>query len=94
MRIDDKTFYVLEDNARTPSGVSYMLENRQAMMRLFPDLFAAYAVAPVSHYPELLLDTLRAVAPKGVDDPTVVLLTPGQFNSAYFEHAFLAQEIV
>jgi len=93
VRIDDKTFTVLEDNARTPSGVSYMLENRQAMMRLFPDLFSAYAVAPVSHYPELLLDTLRAVAPKGVDDPVVVLLTPGQFNSAYFEHAFLAQEM-
>ncbi len=93
VRIDAETFYVLEDNARTPSGVSYMLENRQAMMRLFPDLFGAYSVAPVSHYPELLLDTLRAVAPKGVDDPTVVLLTPGQFNSAYFEHAFLAQEM-
>ena len=93
VRIDDKTFTVLEDNARTPSGVSYMLENRQAMMRLFPDLFSAYSVAPVSHYPELLLDTLRAVAPKGVDDPVVVLLTPGQFNSAYFEHAFLAQEM-
>jgi len=93
VRIDAKTFYVLEDNARTPSGVSYMLENRQAMMRLFPDLFAAYPVAPVSHYPELLLDTLRAVAPKEVEDPTVVLLTPGQYNSAYFEHAFLAQEM-
>ncbi len=93
VRIDAETFYVLEDNARTPSGVSCVLENRQAMMRLFPDLFGAYSVAPVSHYPELLLDTLRAVAPKGVDDPTVVLLTPGQFNSAYFEHAFLAQEM-
>jgi uncharacterized circularly permuted ATP-grasp superfamily protein len=93
VRIDAETFYVLEDNARTPSGVSYMLENRQAMMRLFPDLFGAYPVAPVTHYPELLLDTLRAVAPKGTDDPTVVLLTPGQYNSAYFEHAFLAQEM-
>lgn len=93
VRIDAETFYVLEDNARTPSGVSYMLENRQAMMRLFPDLFGAYSVAPVSHYPELLADTLRAVAPRGVEDPTVVLLTPGQYNSAYFEHAFLAQEM-
>lgn len=93
VRVDAETFYVLEDNARTPSGISYMLENRQAMMRLFPDLFGTHAVAPVSHYPELLQDTLRAVAPRGVDDPTVVLLTPGQYNSAYFEHAFLAQEM-
>ena len=93
VRIDAETFYVLEDNARTPSGVSYMLENRQAMMRLFPDLFSAHSVAPVSHYPELLQATLRSVAPRGVDDPTVVLLTPGQYNSAYFEHAFLAQEM-
>lgn len=93
VRIDPETFYVLEDNARTPSGVSYMLENRQIMMRLFPDLFAQHAVAPVGHYPELLLETLRSVAPRGVDDPCVVLLTPGQFNSAYFEHAFLAEQM-
>ncbi|WP_142848016.1 circularly permuted type 2 ATP-grasp protein [Telmatospirillum sp. J64-1] len=93
VRVDAETFYVLEDNARTPSGVSYMLENRQAMMRLFPDLFASHSIAPVNHYPELLLETLRSVAPRGVDDPTVVVLTPGQYNSAYFEHAFLAQEM-
>jgi uncharacterized circularly permuted ATP-grasp superfamily protein len=93
VRVDAETFYVLEDNARTPSGVSYMLENRQAMMRLFPELFAKHRVAPVSHYPELLLETLRSVAPRGNADPTIVLMTPGQFNSAYFEHAFLAQEM-
>lgn len=86
-------FYVLEDNLRVPSGVSYMIENRKMMMRLFPELFARNRVAPVEHYPDLLLDTLRAVAPKGVPDPTVVVLTPGRFNSAYFEHAFLAQQM-
>ncbi|SCA57955.1 conserved hypothetical protein [Candidatus Terasakiella magnetica] len=93
VRIDEETFYVLEDNARTPSGVSYMLENRQAMMRLFPDLFHSNNIAPVSHYPELLLETLRSVSPRGIENPNVVLMTPGQFNSAYFEHAFLAQEM-
>jgi uncharacterized circularly permuted ATP-grasp superfamily protein len=86
-------YYVLEDNLRVPSGVSYMLEDRKAMMRLFPELFARYSVAPVEHYPDLLLETLRSVAPAGVRDPTVVLLTPGAFNSAYFEHAFLAQQM-
>lgn len=86
-------FYVLEDNLRVPSGVSYMLEDRRMMMRLFPDLFSMYSVAPVEHYPELLLDNLRSVAPDGINDPTVVLLTPGRFNSAYFEHAFLAQQM-
>jgi uncharacterized circularly permuted ATP-grasp superfamily protein len=86
-------FYVLEDNMRVPSGVSYMLEDRKMMMRLFPDLFAQNEVAPVDHYPDLLLDTLRQVAPAGVTDPTVVLLTPGSFNSAYFEHTFLAQQM-
>ncbi len=93
VRVDSETFYVLEDNARTPSGVSYMLENRQIMMRLFPDLFTEHTVAPVEHYPELLLDTLQSVAPKRAEDPCVVLLTPGQYNSAYFEHAYLAQEM-
>lgn len=93
VRVDAETFYVLEDNARTPSGVSYMLENRQTMMRLFPDLFAKNNVAPVSHYPELLLETLRSVAPHGKNQPTIVLMTPGQYNSAYYEHAFLAQEM-
>jgi uncharacterized circularly permuted ATP-grasp superfamily protein len=86
-------FYVLEDNLRVPSGVSYMLENRKMMMRLFPELFARQSVAPVEHYPDVLLETLRAVAPAPVEDPTVVLLTPGSYNSAYFEHTFLAQQM-
>ena len=87
------TYYVLEDNLRVPSGVSYMLENRKMMMRLFPDLFSEHRVAPVAHYPDLLLDTLRSVAPGSVNEPTVVVLTPGMYNSAYFEHAFLAQQM-
>ncbi|MDP4300535.1 circularly permuted type 2 ATP-grasp protein [Leptothrix discophora] len=87
------TYYVLEDNLRVPSGVSYMLENRKMMMRLFPELFAQHRIAPVAHYPDLLLETLRSVAPGGVNEPTVVVLTPGMYNSAYFEHAFLAQQM-
>jgi len=87
------SYYVLEDNLRVPSGVSYMLENRKMMMRLFPDLFAGHRIAPVAHYPDLLLETLRSVAPGGVNEPTVVVLTPGMYNSAYFEHAFLAQQM-
>jgi uncharacterized circularly permuted ATP-grasp superfamily protein len=86
-------YYVLEDNLRVPSGVSYMLENRKMMMRLFPELFASHPIAPVAHYPDLLLETLRSVAPPGVNEPTVVVLTPGMYNSAYFEHAFLAQQM-
>ncbi|KQW52342.1 hypothetical protein ASD88_02495 [Pelomonas sp. Root662] len=86
-------YFVLEDNLRVPSGVSYMLENRKMMMRLFPELFVQHRIAPVAHYPDLLLDTLRSVAPSGVSDPTVVVLTPGMYNSAYFEHAFLAQQM-
>ena len=86
-------YYVLEDNLRVPSGVSYMLENRKMMMRLFPDLFNQHKVAPVAHYPDMLLDTLRASAPANADEPTVVVLTPGMHNSAYFEHAFLAQQM-
>jgi len=86
-------YYVLEDNLRVPSGVSYMLENRKMMMRLFPDLFSMHRVAPVAHYPDLLLDTLRSLAPNGMNDPTVVVLTPGMYNSAYFEHTFLAQQM-
>ena len=93
VRAGQGEFYVLEDNLRVPSGVSYMLENRKMMMRLFPELFARNRVAPVAHYPDLLLDTLRAVAPEGVDDPVIVVLTPGMYNSAYFEHAFLAQQM-
>jgi uncharacterized circularly permuted ATP-grasp superfamily protein len=87
------TYHVLEDNLRVPSGVSYMLENRKMMMRLFPELFSEHRVAPVAHYPDLLLETLREVAPAGVNEPTVVVLTPGMYNSAYFEHAFLAQQM-
>lgn len=87
------TYYVLEDNLRVPSGVSYMLENRKMMMRLFPDLFAEHRIAPVAHYPDLLLDTLQSAAPPSVNEPTVVVLTPGMYNSAYFEHAFLAQQM-
>ena len=86
-------FYVLEDNLRVPSGVSYMLEDRKMMMRLFPELFARNRIAPVDHYPDLLLDNLRSVAPAGANDPTVVVLTPGIHNAAYFEHAFLAQQM-
>ena len=86
-------YYVLEDNLRVPSGVSYMLEDRKMMMRLFPDLFGAHPVAPVMHYPDLLLETLRSSAQPGAPDPTVVVLTPGMYNSAYFEHAFLAQQM-
>jgi len=87
------SYYVLEDNLRVPSGVSYMLENRKMSMRLFPELFAQQRIAPVAHYPDLLLETLRSVAPGGANDPTVVVLTPGMYNSAYFEHAFLAQQM-
>jgi uncharacterized circularly permuted ATP-grasp superfamily protein len=90
---EEGTFFVLEDNLRVPSGVSYMLENRKMMMRLFPEVFSRVPVAPVAHYPDLLLDNMRAVAPPGVVDPTVVVLTPGMYNSAYFEHAFLAQQM-
>jgi uncharacterized circularly permuted ATP-grasp superfamily protein len=86
-------YYVLEDNLRVPSGVSYMLENRKMTMRLFPELFVQHKVAPNQHYPDTLLETLRAMAPQGVNEPTVVVLTPGMYNSAYFEHAFLAQQM-
>jgi uncharacterized circularly permuted ATP-grasp superfamily protein len=94
VRVDPETFYVLEDNARTPSGVSYMLENREATMRLLPDLFGQHRVQPIDHYPDMLLATLRSVAPSTApQDPTVVLLTPGQYNSAYYEHSFLADKM-
>jgi uncharacterized circularly permuted ATP-grasp superfamily protein len=93
VRTSEQEFYVLEDNLRSPSGVAYMLENRRVMMRLFPDLFTGLAIEPVYHYPSELLHNLRAVAPQGTDDPTVVLLTPGSYNSAYFEHAFLAEQM-
>ncbi len=90
---DEGRYFVLEDNLRVPSGVSYMLENRKMMMRLCPELFALHRVAPVAHYADLLLETLRECAPAAVADPTVVVLTPGMYNSAYFEHAFLAQSM-
>jgi uncharacterized circularly permuted ATP-grasp superfamily protein len=93
VRDDAGEFRVLEDNLRVPSGVSYMLENRKMMMRLFPELFSSHRIAPVDHYPDVLLENLRSVAPTGVTDPTVALLTPGANNSAYFEHAFLAQQM-
>ncbi len=94
VRVDADTFYVLEDNARTPSGVSYMLENREIMMRLFPELFARHRVAPVENYPDELLATLKSVAPAtAAAEPTVVLLTPGVYNSAYYEHSFLADKL-
>jgi uncharacterized circularly permuted ATP-grasp superfamily protein len=94
VRVDADTFYVLEDNARTPSGVSYMLENREIMLRLFPELFSRHRVAPVDNYPDELLKTLQSVAPAGTAaEPTVVLLTPGVYNSAYYEHSFLADKL-
>lgn len=93
VRTGEDEFFVLEDNLRCPSGVSYMLENRSVMSRLFPDLFDKMPVAPVSHYPAELLASLTSCAPEGVTDPTVVVLTPGRYNSAYFEHAYLADEM-
>jgi len=93
VRAGEGEYYVLEDNLRVPSGVSYMLENRKMMMRLFPELFATQSIRPVQHYPDLLLENLRAVAPAGEESPTVAVLTPGAHNSAYFEHTFLAQQM-
>ena len=93
VRAGEGEYYVLEDNLRVPSGVSYMLENRKMMMRLFPELFSKTTIAPVEHYPDLLLENLRGVAPATDDQPEVAILTPGPFNSAYFEHAFLAQQM-
>jgi uncharacterized circularly permuted ATP-grasp superfamily protein len=94
VRLDADNFYVLEDNARTPSGVSYMLENREIMLRLFPELFSRYRVAPVENYPDELLATLKSIAPPSASsEPNVVLLTPGVYNSAYYEHSFLADKL-
>ncbi len=93
VRDSDGTFYVLEDNLRCPSGVSYVLENRQVLKRTFPQVFAAINVRPVDDYTNRLLETLQYLAPDGVHNPNVVLLTPGPFNSAYFEHSFLAQQM-
>ena len=94
VRTGPDEFFVLEDNARTPSGVSYMLENREAMIRLCPELFDTYEVEPVDSYPDMLRDTLRSVAPRGSgNEPVCVLLTPGHFNSAFYEHSFLADNL-
>jgi uncharacterized circularly permuted ATP-grasp superfamily protein len=94
VRTGESEFYVLEDNARTPSGVSYMLENREVMIRLFPELVARHRIAPIDNYTDRLLSTLRSVAPQSASaDPTVVVLTPGMYNSAYYEHSFLADKL-
>ncbi len=93
VRLNDGQFAVLEDNLRVPSGVSYMLGNRQVMKKVFPGLFGSYNVRPIDHYGRELLATLRALAPSSSPDPTIVLLTPGVFNSAYYEHTFLARQM-
>ncbi len=91
VRDADGVVYVLEDNLRVPSGVSYMLENREVMKRVFPELFEDYRILPIDDYPDQLLRTLRSLSPRKVKSPEVVVLTPGIYNSAYFEHAYLAQ---
>ncbi len=93
LRINTGEFVVLEDNLRVPSGVSYMLTNRRVMKRTFPQLFSSYGVRPIEHYPQVLLSTLRSLAPEGRPEPNIVLLTPGVFNSAYFEHTYLARQM-
>src|SRR5688572_23933342 len=93
VRLPDGGFYVLEDNLRVPSGVSYMLANRAVMKRVFPRMFSNYGVRPIDHYGQALLSTLRALAPTNRAEPNVVLLTPGVYNSAYFEHTFLARQM-
>ncbi|ACL25136.1 circularly permuted type 2 ATP-grasp protein [Chloroflexus aggregans] len=93
VRLPDGQFVVLEDNLRVPSGVSYMLTNRAVMKRAFPHLFGAHGVRPIDHYGQALLATLRALAPDHRPEPTIALLTPGVFNSAYFEHTFLARQM-
>jgi hypothetical protein len=96
VRLPDGSFAVLEDNLRVPSGVSYVLANRKVLKKVFPTLFRDYGVSPVDHYAQALLATLRALTPTGSSarrEPKVVLLTPGVFNSAYFEHTFLAQQM-
>jgi uncharacterized circularly permuted ATP-grasp superfamily protein len=93
IRDDEGRYLVLEDNLRSPSGVSYMLESREAMKRLFPRLFERYGVLGIDHYPQELLRTLQALAPPGRPDPTIVLLTPGIHNAAYFEHSFLSRQM-
>jgi uncharacterized circularly permuted ATP-grasp superfamily protein len=93
LRLNNGEFVVLEDNLRVPSGVSYMLTNRRAMKRSLPKLFLSHRIRPIDHYPQLLLNTLRSLAPEGRPEPTIVLLTPGVYNSAYFEHTYLARQM-
>src|SRR6266849_378811 len=93
IRLPSGEFLVLEDNLRVPSGVSYMLTNRRVMKRIFPNLFRLQGVRPIEHYTQALLSTLRSLAPEGRPEPTIVLLSPGVFNSAYFEHAYLARQM-
>ncbi|MCG6885701.1 MAG: circularly permuted type 2 ATP-grasp protein [Proteobacteria bacterium] len=93
VRDDKGTVYVLEDNLRVPSGVSYMLENRMVMKRVFPDLFEDYNILPVDDYPSQLYDTLASISPRDIEQPEIVVLTPGIYNSAYFEHSYLAQQM-
>jgi len=93
IRMENGEFVVLEDNLRVPSGVSYMLTNRRVMKRIFPQLFHSYNVRPIEQYTQLLLGTLRSLAPEGRPEPNIVLLSPGVFNSAYFEHAYLARQM-
>jgi len=93
VRLPDGQFVVLEDNLRVPSGVSYMLSSRKVMKQIFPALFRKYGVRPIEQYSQVLLSTLRSLAPDGRADPTIVLLTPGVYNSAYYEHAFLARQM-
>src|SRR4029077_12744072 len=93
IRLPGGEFVVLEDNLRVPSGVSYMLTNRRVMKRIFPQLFRSYNVRPIEQYTQLLLGTLRSLAPEGRPEPNIVLLSPGVFNSAYFEHAYLARQM-
>jgi uncharacterized circularly permuted ATP-grasp superfamily protein len=93
LRLQSGEFVVLEDNLRVPSGVSYMLTNRRIMKRTFPLLFRAYAVRPIEHYTQALLSTLKSIAPEGRPEPSIVLLTPGVYNSAYFEHTYLARQM-
>ena len=93
IRDNDGNYLILEDNCRTPSGVSYVLKNRQVMKQVFPPLFEQYNVRPVDDYTDNLLAVLRSIAPPGCDDPTVVVLSPGIYNSAYYEHSFLARQM-
>jgi uncharacterized circularly permuted ATP-grasp superfamily protein len=93
LRLDTGEFVVLEDNLRVPSGVSYMLTNRRAMKRTLPKLFLSHRIRPIDHYAQLLLSTLRSLAPEGRPEPNIVLLTPGVYNSAYFEHTYLARQM-